>query len=64
VSNQQQSERKEMNTTYLVTGVTRDNKRFTRQYSDLKWAMGINLFRGSVWKVEGTKKKLIKRVWN
>lgn len=50
-----------------VTGITRDNKRFKRTYdaSGYQCAMGINLWRGSVWCRYGDgKRKLIKRVFN
>lgn len=54
---------------YVVTGVDRNNKRFSKQYSDKYWALGINLWRGNVW--EQTligpgviKRKRIKQVWN
>ena len=50
-----------------VTGVTCDNKRFKRTYdaSGYEWAMGINLWRGSVWaRYDKGKRKLIKRVIN
>lgn len=54
---------------YVVTGVTKDGKRFRKQYSDSFWALGINLWRGSVWKqtIESPgiiKRKRIKSVWN
>lgn len=50
--------------TYIVTGVDRNGKRFVKQYSEKFWAMGINLWRGSVWEVTDGKRRLIKRVYN
>lgn len=50
---------------YHVTGITRDNKRFKLIYNSLSYALGINLYRGSVWEVdEKGKRKLIRRVFN
>jgi hypothetical protein len=50
--------------TYEVTGVDRSGKRFKHAYSSKFHAMGINLWRGSVWHVRDGKRKLIKRVFN
>jgi len=49
---------------YDVTGVDVYGKRFLLRYSDIRWAMGINLHRGSVWKVTNGKRKLLRRVFN
>jgi hypothetical protein len=52
---------------YHVTGVTRDGKRFKRIYGaeNARYAFGINLWRGSVWRVPTIgKRQLVKRVWN
>lgn len=49
---------------YHVTGVTVNGRRFRMIYSSCYWAMGINLWRGSVWEVKDGKRKLVKRVWN
>jgi hypothetical protein len=50
---------------YVVTGVTVHGKRFRPLYTDSYiYAMGINLWRGSVWKLENGKRRLIKRVYN
>ena len=51
---------------YIVTGVTRDGKRFVKAYNDIMWALGINLWNGSVWEenTETGKRRLIKRVVN
>lgn len=50
---------------YHVTGTDRDGKRFKRVYSNLHYALSINLWNGSVWQVdENGKRKLIKRVYN
>jgi hypothetical protein len=49
---------------YIVTGVDVRGKRFRLQYTNIRWALGINLWRGSVWEVSNGKRKLIKRVYN
>ena len=49
---------------YDVTGITVRGKRFSLTFEKYIHAMGINLFRGSVWKVTNGKRKLIKRVYN
>ena len=51
---------------YVVTGKTRDGKRFVKQYGTdgCRWAMGINLWNGSVWGVKNNKRTLLKRVCN
>tara|TARA_R110000803_G_scaffold31854_1_gene70609 strand:+ start:1424 stop:1585 length:162 start_codon:yes stop_codon:yes gene_type:complete len=51
---------------YEITGVLyRSNERFKIVTSSLQHAMGINLWRGSVWEVnEDGKRKLIKEVTN
>jgi hypothetical protein len=51
---------------YVVTGKTRDGKRFVKTYGadGYRWAMGINLWAGSVWGVKDSKRTLIKRVCN
>ena len=53
---------------FEVTGVDVYGKRFKQVYgptaSGFKWAMGINLWRGSVWaRKHNGKRKLIKHVW-
>ena len=50
---------------YHVTGTDRQGRRFKRVYTGKQWAMGINLYNGSVWEVyaDGTRKR-IKRVIN
>ncbi len=53
-----------MNIKYDVTGIDVYGKRFSMRYSSYIHAMSINLFNGSVWKVENGKRKLIKRVYN
>ena len=50
---------------YIVTGLKYNTKtRFRQEYDSPYWALGINLWRGSVWQVKaGTnKRQLIKRV--
>ena len=52
-------------TSYIVTGVDRDGRRFKKQYSEPRWAFGINLWRGSVWgMLKNGKRKLLRRVYN
>lgn len=51
--------------TYHVTGVTVTGKRFKLVRANRFWAMGINLWRGSVWQVSPSgKRTLLKRVVN
>jgi len=50
--------------TYEVTGVDRSGKRFKLRYGSKFFAMGVNLYRGSVWRVRDGKRTLIKRVFN
>lgn len=50
---------------YKVTGVDVYGKRFRMVFTNRMHAMGINLFRGSVWEETSTGKwKRIKEVWN
>ena len=49
---------------YVVTGVTRDGKRFAGTYSSWFHANGINLWRGSKRLFRDGKRKLLVRVWN
>jgi len=46
---------------FHVTGVTTDGKRFKIVTSDVRYARGINLWRGTKWGVreDGTRKKLV-----
>ena len=51
--------------TFRVTGLDRNNKRFVLESSNYNYVMMINLWQGSVWAVlENGKKKLLKRVSN
>ena len=53
--------------TYEVTGVDRSGKRFKRTFKGEAaefHATGINLWRGSVWRVRNGKRTLIDRVFN
>ena len=51
--------------TYKVTGTGVSGKRFKVDTKSLAHALGINLWRGSVWELEASGKwKLIKRVYN
>lgn len=51
---------------YEVTGVLyRSNTRFKKVFTNLRWALCINLWRGTVWAVhEDGKRKKIRTVWN
>jgi len=50
---------------YKVTGVDVYGRRFRMVFTNRMHAMGINLFRGSVWEETSTGKwKRIKEVWN
>ena len=51
---------------YHVTGVDVYGKRFKIVTSNPFHAMGINLYRGSVWQLKGGKgpRRKIKEVWN
>lgn len=50
---------------YIVTGVTIYGKRFRAIHTNnIRHAMGINLYRGSVWLEVNGKRTLIKRVYN
>lgn len=50
--------------TFLVTGVDRNGKRFSRSFKHMTFIYGINLWRGSRWLVRDGKRKLISRVYN
>ena len=51
--------------TYHITGLLYNSrKRFRRTTDNFMFAMGINLWRGSVWTVTNGKRKLLKRVYN
>ena len=49
-----------------VTGILyRTERRFKCSYTGYYMAMGINLWRGSIWGVlPSGKRRLLKRVWN
>jgi len=48
---------------YHITGLIYNTKRrFSMITHDYQYAMGINLWRGSVWEIVKGKRKLIKRV--
>jgi len=49
---------------YHVTGVTVRGERFKIVTSNYIHAMGINLWRGSVWEVKDGRRKRIKHVVN
>lgn len=52
--------------TFVVTGrYYNSRKRFSTSYSSFNYAMGINLWNGSVWaELDNGKRKLLKRVIN
>lgn len=80
VTNGQASWFHDGNTTYLVTGVTVDGKRFNQTHSNWAQANGVNLYRGSKWimrekdkyticpnnvnHADHAKKRKIVSVWN
>jgi hypothetical protein len=50
---------------YIITGkLYQSNKRFRITTDNFRYAMRINLWRGSVWEFKDNKRKLIKRVYN
>lgn len=53
---------------YVITGTLVSGKRFKRSFDKdgALWAMGINLWRGSVWgiRISDGKRQLLKRIWN
>jgi len=52
-------------TKYKVTGVLRSGRRFKAIHTDSGLqAMGINLWRGSVWESQNGKWKLVHRTFN
>jgi len=50
--------------TYHITGLTTNGHRFRIITNNPFHAMGINLYRGSVWLVRNGKRSLVKRVFN
>ena len=50
--------------TYHVTGTDRGGRRFKIVTGNYIHALGINMWRGSVWSVTNGKRTLIKRVYN
>lgn len=55
-----------MPVSYKVTGVTRDGRRFKAIHTkNYHYAMGINLYRGTVWYKDAEGKwRVLCRVWN
>lgn len=49
---------------YSVTGVDRSGKRFKRTYENFIYADAINVWRGNLWLVRGTRRYLIKSKYN
>lgn len=50
---------------YLITGIDRQGRRFNLHTSNRRHALGINLYRGSVWSVDQYgARTLLKRVTN
>ena len=59
------SEGKMVKTKFKITGVDRNKRRFTIHTNSARHAASINLWRGSVWRLdEGHKWRLVYRVWN
>ena len=55
----------ENSVTYNVTGVTRNGRRFKIVTSNAIHAAGINLWRGTLWRVlPGGRREIVRRVWN
>ncbi len=51
--------------TYLVTGYyANSSRRFRDVYSNPRYALAINLWRGRVWHVRDKKRTLLKTVYN
>ena len=51
-------------TTYQVTGINARGQRFRRTGLNRTFAMAINVYRGTVWKVVDGKRTVVKRVSN
>lgn len=50
---------------FVVTGVDTSGRRFRLTYREPQWALGINLWRGSVWAVmPNGRRRLVRRVYN
>lgn len=50
---------------YVVTGTLVSGQRFPAIHTNNpRHALGINLYRGSVWEIVNGKRKLLKRVYN
>lgn len=50
---------------YHVTGILQSGRRFKCIVTDNPHhALGINLYRGTVWVMRNGKRTLVKRVWN
>lgn len=47
---------------YIVTGITTSGKRFRLEYKNFYFANGINLYKGSLWREQNGKRKLLKKV--
>lgn len=53
-------------TKYVITGKLVNGRRFRNQTTDLRYALGINLWNGSVWGIrkDNGKRQRLKRVIN
>ena len=51
---------------YVVTGVDMRGRRFRRSFEGLHWALGINVWHGSVWAecMDTGKRRLLVRYFN
>jgi len=49
---------------YIVTGLDVRGKRFAIHTDSYIHAMGINLYRGTVWEIKNGKRKRIKSTYN
>lgn len=50
--------------TYVVTGLRLDGRRFRNITTSRLHAFGINLWRGTVWRIVEGRRKCVKRVHN
>lgn len=49
---------------YVITGVDCAGRRFTRHTDNPHYAMGFNVWRGTLWQVRGGKRRRVHRWWN
>jgi len=49
---------------YLITGVDRHGKRFRIKSANLRWLLGHNVWRGNLWEILPTGKRIKIHSWN